>query len=372
MRRVCCLLVAAGCFSKPAKVELGGGDDDGDAGATDSSIDGPPEACFGKDMFTVCVPESMLPAAPLSLPSGVPLINTDSCSDGTIQGLLLEPRGNNPKLCVFLGTTVAVTSTVSARGNPPLVIIATTGEIRIEAAGVIDVATHRAPMVVKGAGANFVGCAVATAAGEAGGGAGGSFGTVGGKGGDATGGGGGPGTETTAPFIRGGCPGSIGGATGTGLGGGPGAGGGAVYLIASTTLDIAGKVNASGESGRGGRKINGGGGGGGSGGLIALFAQAITVSGELWANGAGGGAGGDDNAGKDGGESTAAAIQAPGGAGSVGSSGGTGAVKGQAGGPGVASAGGRGAGAGGGGLGVIKIVGGTVTGGTFSPDPIGP
>jgi hypothetical protein len=364
MRWLAYLLVAGGCFSKPAKVELSGD------GGMDGSTDGLPEACFGQDGFTVCVPEAMLPTTPLSLPGGVTLINTDTCSDGETTGIIINPADNNPKLCVFLGTSITVTSTVSARGNPPFILIATTGEIVIEPAGLIDIATHRGPMITKGAGANFNGCAPATPAGESAGGAGGSFGGLGGKGGDAIGGGAAPGVETTAPFIRGGCAGVVGGATGAGVGGNPGASGGAVYLMATTSLTISGKINASGESGRGGRKTNGGGGGGGSGGLIALFAPTITVTGELWANGGGGGAGGDDNPGEDGGESTGPAVQAAGGVGSAGSSGGTGAIDGQDGGPGVPVAGGRGAGGGGGGLGVIKIVGGTLMpGGTFSPAP---
>jgi hypothetical protein len=102
------------------------------------------------------------------------------------------------------------------------------------------------------------------------------------------------GDATTLPLgPLGGCRGGAGGGGAT-LGGPPGQAGGAVYLVAQTSIEITGVIDAGGGGGGPGIAPEGGAGGGGSGGMIVLEALTVKVSGVLAANGGGGGGGADD------------------------------------------------------------------------------
>ncbi len=351
-------LAATACFTKPARI-------DSDGGAGD---DGPiSELCFGKDMFTACLAE--LPDANLVLPGGAINTDEDQCTTGTTAGVVIDPNNGGPKLCVFAGKSVNVTGIELARGDLPLVIIATQDALTIASTGGIDVSSRRGQ--VPGAGANFAGCQPGTAAAARDGGYGGSLGTSGGNGGAGAGAGATAPAATASTLIRGGCPGGKGG-NGTVASGAAGSGGGVVYLVAKGQLVIAGQVNASGEGGGAGTPTDGGGGGGGSGGLIALFSGAgINASGStVWANGGGGGGGAAGNAGASGSESLGPTNVATGGndGGSSSTAGADGAIGNAKGATAVAS--GKGAGGGGGGTGTIKNISGqTINGGMFSPPP---
>ena len=175
-------------------------------------------------------------------------IDTDSSGTGPQQCKAL--RAGSSDVCVIAGTSISIaaTRTLSASGERPLVLIATT----IQIDGTIDVASHVNGQ--RGPAANLAGCNAGTApeSDEGGGGQGGSLGTRGGDGGNAAwrnGSRGTAGAVLAAQTLRGGCP----GATGGDGGGTGGDGGGAVLLVAdSITFGTAGRINASGASGRGG------------------------------------------------------------------------------------------------------------------------
>jgi hypothetical protein len=290
--------------------------------------------------------------------------------------------------CAIAGTTVTVptAATLDVRGARPLVVIAT-DTFTID--GVLDAGSHAATQKPgPGALATAAACnAFAAQPSKHGGGAGGSFAGTGGAGG----GNDSPGTDTggapAAPLpaltaFRAGCAGQSGGTiTGTsGLGGAPG---GALYLVAGTSLTITGSVTASGAAGRGGQTVGNdanGGGGGGSGGMIVLDAPTVTVSsptGAVLADGGGGGEGASHSVdGVDGKEATDGVIAAAGGAGPAdhGGDGGAGshaiALDGAPGGQGTSSSPGGGGG-GGGGAGVVKLRQATTIagGGVVSPAP---
>ncbi len=200
-------------------------------------------------------------------------------------------------LCVYAVTgSLTVSGNVGITGPRPLVLVA--NQITIEMSGILDVADG-------GAGAAPTVCAPPVSGGigtdSVSGGAGGSFVSAGGMGG--------PGTtsplQTPNPgvvpsFLRGGCPGGTGGyvsSDGMTAGGKGGEGGGAIYLLASQEIVMAGSIYAwggGGEGGKGGVSTTGGGGGGGSGGHIVLDAPMLTLrsTAHLLAEGGGGGAGG--------------------------------------------------------------------------------
>ncbi len=186
-------------------------------------------------------------------------------------------------------------------------------------------------------------------AGDAAGAGGGSYCGIGGKGGDDTspalaGGEGGPkyGTPEIVP-LRGG---SSGGRNGNHAG----AGGGAIQLVAGTSVEITseGSVNMGGSGG--GWYGNGG----GSGGAILVESTSINVAGTLAANGGGGG-GGASAGGEDGASATANATPAAGGAGGAsGGAGGAGSAGNEINGAPGGSTSGQ-AGGGGGGAGWIRL-----------------
>jgi hypothetical protein len=341
--------------------------------------------CYGGP-HEICL--MTLPSGARTLPA---TIDTDSQCDQ-----VESPAGGIP-LCVVSGAQITIDNT-RAEGSRPLVIVATES---ITITGNLDASSKRGSTA--GAGANSAACVRTNIDGEddgggGGGGGGGGFGASGGNAGlgdTNRSNGGGAGTEATggtggamsiSAFIRGGCRGGDGGSTNGGNGGsqqgnnhGSGSnGGGAVYLIAGSTISVQanGAIYASGAGGDGGNDTSGGGGGGGSGGLVGLDAPTIAVMGRIAANGGGGGGGAGSTDGGDGGDGaqpgTPAMWNQRAGAGTGGTQnpagntpgGRGGAVNDLAGEASPASVGGSGGG--GGGVGVIWVHG-TLTGTQLSP-----
>jgi hypothetical protein len=295
-----------------------------DAGATDAvvAVDAAPDAavippdarlCFG-NLINICL--TRLPPGPVTL-SGASTLDTSMDSSCT----QIVSQTGGPSLCVIAGTSVTVSGSLTATGARPLVLI---GVDTVSVPGVLDASSARVTGR-RGAGANPVGCPVMSVAGQfdtrgGGGGAGGSFGTGGGNGGDgdtndngqpngiADGGNAAP-PQPTPAALRGGCNGGRGGDSDNQVRGGAGGdGGGAIYLIAGTSMTIAGDVFASGAGGgaiNDAAGIEQGGGGGGAGGMIVLDALTVDAPGRVVANGgAGGGGGGVGRGGTPGGDGT--------------------------------------------------------------------
>jgi hypothetical protein len=373
------------CVTSGAGSFCVGATNDGDTG------DGPrPDSepgCFGVGLLhDICV---------MPPPTTDVVIATDRTIDTAMVGnnncdTIVAQPGGGPSLCVVAGASITMTSTAKlvGIGANPLLLVATN---TIDIAGTIDVASRLSTPVQIGAGADMTcnspaGANATVNEGAGAGGAGGSFATAGGGGGNGRQ----PGTNTqganasaalTVSTFRGGCGGGDGGeADGGGGDGVGGLGGGAVYLIAGTSITIAGVVNASGSGGAQGTDglgASGGAGGGGSGGMIGLDAPAITVTGQLFANGGGGGGGGGsqpNNHGQPGQTSTTALVAAQGGSGGTGGGGrgGNGSVLAT-----EAANGGNGSnpycggGGGGGGAGIIRVFGVAPAslGGMISPPP---
>jgi hypothetical protein len=322
--------------------------------------------CFGTPI-NICL--TSVPANPVNLPA---TINTDS---GCTQ---VVPQPGGIDLCVVAATTITVTGPTHATGSRPLVLVAT------EAIDVQSTLDASSTPTAAGAGASSAACTLAPAGGDdQGGGAGGAGGSYQAKGGDGGRGdensdgnpagkapGGVAGATQTTAIIRGGCKGGDGGTAGAQRGvGSPG--GGAVYLIAGTSITVAtnGGVYAAGGGGQFGNNCDGGG-GGGSGGMIGFDAPTITIAGKVAANGGGGGGGGGTGtAGNNGGDGTTVtynmrALAGPPGAGNGGAGGQGSALGNTTGGNGAnANCGGGG---GGGGVGFVWTHG-AVTGTQISP-----
>ena len=301
--------------------------------------------------------------------------------DGTQQ---IDVTGKAGTINVWLVTTMNLNGgqTLRVVGTKPFGIVAS-DKITID--GLLD---GRSSSVLRGAGSLDAGaCGTATPAappahvGGAAGGGGGAFQGAGGHGGDSDSNEGGSqgangGVSQPSPSgPRGGCPGSRGGNTGGSQTGGPaGDGGGAIYLVSQTFVEIhaAGQLNAGGAGGQGGRNIDGGGGAGGSGGMIILEGPMVKVDGTLAANGgAGGGGAGGNTAGGPGGDGLPSAVAAVGGSSA---SNATPGVQGSAGGnlDGASNTAARlsaAGGGGGGGAGYISIVSGnqSLNGSTITP-----
>jgi hypothetical protein len=201
----------------------------------------------------------------------------------------------NPPLCVLAAHEITVVGQVRAIGSRPLVLFAT-GSVLVQTGASIDVSSQRGGDA--GAGASSGLCPqFARATSSAGGGAGGSFGGQGGDGGNGMGG-------TSAGLasqkltvdqlggIHGGCRGQDGSST-TGTAGLGGESGGALFLLAKTSVQIGtGATLLAGGAGGDGGGMLGGGGGGGAGGLIAIESPAVTIAGAILSHGGGGGGGG--------------------------------------------------------------------------------
>lgn len=261
-----------------------------DAAALDASPDAPSnvQVCFSASLLpnlNVCFEAA--PTEPRTISAGTSL---DTDAPNACARVLTGGTG----LCVIVATTISVEATLRATGTRSLVLIAR-DSITITSSGAIDVASPRSLNPAFGAGGDPGTCTTGMlptrANGTNGGGAGGSFVGLGGRGGNAGGVPGGLGgfpaaVVTPITELRGGCPGQDGqGALDKGHGGG------AVLLLAGSTITVTGKINASGGAGGGGASGNAGGGGGGSGGMIVLNAPTVTGTGLILANGGGGGEG---------------------------------------------------------------------------------
>jgi hypothetical protein len=305
----------------------------------------------GRGLFTICLSPS---AGTLDL-SGQ--IDTDTCAFVVAQDTI------GTDVCVVNAGTIRVLAPVDAKGSRPLVLVASS----IEIGSTLDAGSHTGQGA--GAGANWSGCGVtakgANAALGGGGGAGGSFGTRGGNGGLGSSGARAYAKDAAPPDrIRGGCAGGDGGAADSGGRSIGGHGGGAVYLIAQSTIRVNanGAISAVGAGGRGGaldpqRGGGGGGAGAGAGGLIGLDAPAITfdLGARLNANGGGGGGGGSIAVGQIGQESSLPGVRAQGGAGGGGGLGGAGGDGSVREGNGIVGDAGKSGGGGGGGGGSIRL-----------------
>ena len=362
MRRWSWLALLAGCTFHHG--ELGNGDGSGG----DRPIDTPggsadAQQCFSVSQLGVNVCLTAPPTGTTSVTSNTS-IDTNMVGSNPLQCKQLQ-ISSTPGLCVIAAATITIDATrvLSARGNAPLVLVATTININ----GTIDVASHTGP-AQRGPGANAAGCNAGTNPVASGGGQGGSFGSEGGAGGDQdnqSSSGGLAGAALVPTTLRGGCAGARGG----GNGGNGGDGGGAVLLIA-TTINFGqdGAINASGGYGRGASTNDKGGGGAGSGGMIALSAMTIVVgtNTQIFANGAGGGGGSDNNNGQNGSEPTSASSTNSGGAGDNGGDGGDGFPASSR--DGFDGAGGNnGGGGGGGGAGIIHNYSSSLLGSNVSP-----
>jgi len=324
----------------------------GDAGAAPGDSAPDAETCYGVAPFELC--GTFAPTTDLVVSGfGGMVVDTALDCDAVVRGW-----------CVIARTSITIAGAgLKATGSRPLALLAlgsidVSGQIRADAEG-----------ATPGPGATdltlgcHVGAPPSPGLNGGGGGAGGSFVTAGGAGGAGNVGanpGGTPGTPV-GPIsdLRGGCSGGT-GAPGNTLALDPGgAGGGGVYLLAATSMNITGTINASGGGGGRGRQSKSGGSGGGSGGMIVLWSPMLTGSPTLIASGGGGGGGADNGAnGTPGGEGLTI-LAALGGAGGsqgagVGGKGSLGMGPGLAGGDDNTSAGGGG---GGGGGGVLRIFG---------------
>lgn len=269
--------------------------------------------------------------------------------------------------CVIAADRIDVSFLLRATGTRPLVLFATD---TITASAQIDVSSDRT--ATSGAGARMD-CAApngATAMNEGAGGAGGTYQYVGGSGGATSM------VAGTAPSpvlaltsLGGGCAGGQGG--GTGAKTPAGAGGGAIYLIAGSSIEVdrSGGIDASGAGGDGGAARHGGG-GGGSGGLVGLDAPSIVVEANIIAKGGAGGGGGDLAMGMPGSEAVLASptrAVSGGMGGGTGGSGGDGSNGTVGGGPGGAPM--YGGGGGGGAAGYVLVYGKRVGAGILNPMP---
>jgi hypothetical protein len=301
----------------------------------------------------------------------------------TMLGQVDLPQDTGPTLAVLLFESFTVSSGATLRivGDKPLVVASAT-EIAI--AGLINVGSSRGDngAANPGAGVDSIDhCTVTDDAGAAGGGGGGGMADLGGVGGDgdngATGGTAGGALAAIPTGIVVGCPGAPGHDRANAAVGLAGTGGGALELVALTSIEVTGTITAGGMSGGPtGETEEIGGGGGGSGGYLGFDAPVIVFAATaiIAANGGGGGEGSDNaqgeggNAGTSGlASDTAAAGGTGGGAGGDGGNGSAAAtLVGAAGANSVMQGGGGGGGAAG-----FILVSGTVdevAGSVVSPD----
>ncbi len=246
-----------------------------------SQIDGlPPMVCgtFGG----ICVPVG---------PYQDVVLDGETIDTGTNCDAIVQP--GTGQVCVVIGHSIILHGAQSAhvQGPHPLGLFSLT---TIVIDGTLEAGSYRHPAEVTGPGAD-AGCSAPGAPTPSAGGAGGSLEGRGGHGGAANGVdvGGSPASAVLLAGLRAGCPGGD-GADQANNGGGAahGHGGGAIALIAQMTIQVAGVIDASGESGAGGAVGLIGGGGGGSGGVIVIDAPLLQLPGTLLAEGGGGGGGG--------------------------------------------------------------------------------
>jgi hypothetical protein len=339
----------------------------------DAAIDAPPDAqvCFGSGLVRICLMAQPTEARTISTPTLIDTGDTTMCT---------AVASGGDGYCVVVATNITISARLRGAGPKPLVLLAT-GTITTMGQGLIDVGSHRTRIQGEpedGAGVTSAVCTTGTNPTNSGGGAGGSFAGSGGNGatgaanGNSTGGS--PAGPAAITALRAGCPGQDGNGSNKGTGG---HGGGAVFLLAGTSIVVGGGINAAGEGGAPGTDNTSGGGGGGAGGMIGLDAPSVTALSLLLANGGGGGEGSGDNvsgvAGDDPSATGAAAGGASGGVNPLGGDGGTGSSGAAAGSGGAGHAGETaggfrgGGGAGGGGAGVIKAPANAQLGTSVSP-----
>ena len=336
-----------------------------DSTSTASSV------CLGSGAYKVCLQDTPTAAQPIS--TGFNTANAGICLDAAHMPIDWTTQGQ-PDACFVVGTNITLTNNIAIHGARPVVFVAT-GTITI--GGQVDLSAKRNNFTTTGTPPGFSVAACAafdTAATNStnggGGGAGGSFGSPGGNGGmgDNNQIAAGVAKDQGAPTVlHAGCPGEAGGtgdAQGTpnlvSLGGW---GGGAMYLLAGTSIVLSdgASINASGAAGVAGNHRTGGG-GGGSGGMLVFSAPTITAGINVFvmANGGGGSSGGTNgNDGKNGSDPTNGLpfMQAPGGVLAGSGTGGAGyafdGTNQQNGGVGLVGGSGNGGGGGGGGGGLI-------------------
>jgi len=345
-----------------------------DGSGSDTPGDTLPPGCYGATGWLLCLDAP--PTAAIDLTGTIDTGVSPLCLAAVPQSWL---DAGQPDACVVAGATITSSAEVTVTGARPLVLVANS-QLQLASTAILDIASHRVGGL--GPAANAAACITGGNGGNSanggGGASGGSFTQPGGNGGDGAGAGGG-GNLATVPVpdvLRGGCPGGRGGTGNAGSAvGGPS--GGAVYLVAGSSISITGFVNASGAGGTGGTG-RGGGGGGGAGGMIVLAAPLIDVLGIMLANGGGGAEGGSDAAAGGNGQDpdpTLPMFPANGGAGGSSSAGdgGAGAAATVGAGNGKNAAGGNSSGGGGGGgsVGVIRVLSGQqLAGNRISPPPV--
>ena len=319
--------------------------------------------CYGT-YISVC--PKVAPTAVLSVSA-----NAKSYDTGTNSADCIELEPANEAICVIAGTSVTFGNTVGAHGARPLVVLSLD---TLDVSATLDVGSHGSVAFSvldhqQGPDSDPSDCTGTGPTADGGGGYGGSFGSVGGTGNGT------PGPIITPTTLRGGCLGGLG--KPSNVVAQVGHGGGAVLLIAKTSISVMGSINASGEGGGGGGAGQGGN-GAGAGGMIVLDAPNLVVGSNtmVYANGGGaGGGGGQFTPGVTGNEPSSYNGGGGGGMGGfstdatkAGGDGGSGATNAStAPGNGVA---GYANGGGGGGFGVIKILQATGVDTTrFSPPP---
>lgn len=346
-----------------------------DASSPDSN-----QTCIGSGLVTFCVTNTAVPTNAFDIAPGASFT-----IDPTSATLCLRTQLAGVEACVIPAQTASIAGTLKAVGPYPIVI-AVFDVITVN--GTLDVSSTSQPATgvgmttaVAGAGSGPASCPTldgttgAPFSGGTGGG-GGSFGFAGGEGGPSAGG-----TAVGAAgavrgiALAGGCPGGRGGSGNDGPVGLAGLGGGAIYIVAGTSITVSGTIKANGGGGGGGGK-RAGGGGAGAGGLIAFDAPSVTLdaSAAIYANGGGGGQGGDlGAAGESGGVSAGPLDRAPGGTSGAdnGGDGGAGSLDTSPGMPGtIALDAAGGGGGGGGGGGIIAIYSSVLTNkAVMSPPP---
>lgn len=273
-------------------------------------------------------------------------------------------------VCLIGANHIVVPFPLRVVGPRPLLLVA---RETIDVTAEIDASSKRGGVTGGGARTTCTAPMGTGAIGVASGGAGGTHGYAGGAGGT-VGAAVGPAPSAVTPLVAltGGCGGGEGGFPNGQSGRAPaGAGGGALYLIAGTSIRVTGAgINVSGAGGDGGATRRGGG-GGGAGGMVGFDAPSIVLDANVLSKGGGGGGGGGDtSAGQSGRDADLAtplgAVDggSGGGGGGRGGDGSNGTIGGVPGGPATSGGGG-----GGGGAGYVLISGQRTGSGTVNPVP---
>ncbi len=340
--------------------------------AGDATVDvadapvGPPadaSYCYGPSTFLMCFDTP--PTGSLNL---MAIDSGKAASCATTLPASWTAAGQ-PDVCLLAFNDITVASNVRMKGTRPLVLLAAT---TINVSATLDASSQGANN--PGPGASSPPCSAAingydnpTPDAPAGGGAGGTLAGAGAAGGGNPAGNGMPCAASIAHSpLRGGEDGGLGGdQPDYNLNSKAGLGGGAIYLVAGTSITIgaSGLINVSGGGGNGGQTETGGG-GGGAGGMIALYAPAIDAIGTLMSNGGGGG-GGQGNGGNP--STTTPTLGGAGGSFNSAPLGGTGCGRGAPPTAGANSATGFGAAGGGGGCGFILSSDTQLSSATVSP-----